>query len=38
MRIAVGKGTQNIEIRGMYMKALDETKANIFGGEAGFNF
>lgn len=38
MRIAVGKGTHNIEIRGMYMKALDETKANIFGGGAGFNF
>lgn len=38
IRIAVGRGTHNIEAKLTFMKALDDSKANIYGGGAAFNF
>jgi hypothetical protein len=38
IRIGVGNGSHNIEIRFSYMKTLDVTKSNIFGIGGLFNF
>jgi hypothetical protein len=38
VRIGVGQGSHNIEIKASYMKGLDVTKADIFGVTALFNF
>ena len=38
IRIAVGRGTHNIEAKLTFMKAMDNSKANIYGGGAAFNF
>ena len=38
VRFAVGRGTHNVEVRVTFMKALDDSKANIYGGGAAFNF
>ena len=38
IRIAVGRGTHFIEGKLSFMKSLDESKANIYGGGASFNF
>lgn len=38
VRFAVGRGTHNVEARLTYMKAMDNSKANIFGMGALFNF
>jgi hypothetical protein len=37
-RFAVGRGSHNVEARLTFMKALDNSKANIFGMGALFNF
>jgi len=37
-RFAVGRGTHNVEARLTFMKSLDNSKANIFGMGALFNF
>lgn len=38
LRFGVGNSGKNIEVRFSYMKGLDDSKANIFGGGALFNF
>jgi len=38
IRFGVGRGTHNVEARLTYMKSLDNSKANIFGMGALFNF
>lgn len=38
IRIAVGKGTHNVEAKLTFMKTMDDSKANIYGGGAAFNF
>jgi hypothetical protein len=38
VRFGVGRGTHNVEIRLQYMKGLDDSKANIYGAGAAFNF
>ena len=38
IRIAVGRGSHNIEAKLTFMKSLDNSKANIYGGGAAFNF
>lgn len=38
LRIGVGHGSHNIEIRGEYMRGLNNGGANIYGGTVGFNF
>ena len=38
IRFAVGRGTHNVEAKLTFMKALDDSKANIYGGGAAFNF
>lgn len=38
IRFAVGRGTHNVDAKVMYMKAMDNSKANIFGIGALFNF
>ncbi len=38
IRLGVGNSGKNIEIRFSYMKGLDDSKANIFGGGVLFNF
>ena len=38
VRIGVGHGYHNIEIKLTYMKGLDVTKANVIGGACLFNF
>lgn len=38
VRIGVGEGTHNIEIRGQFMKGMDASKANSIGVGAVFNF
>jgi hypothetical protein len=38
IRIAVGRGTHNVEAKLTFMKAMDDSKANIYGGGAAFNF
>ena len=38
IRLGVGKRSHNIEIKGTYMKGLDNSKADIFGAAALFNF
>ena len=37
-RIGVGRQHKNIEVRFSYMKGINETKPDIFGGGALFNF
>lgn len=38
VRFGVGRGTHNVEARLTYMKSMDNSKANIFGMGALFNF
>ncbi len=38
VRFAVGRGTHNVEAKVSFMKALDDSKANIYGMGAAFNF
>ena len=38
IRLGVGRGSHNIEIKGSFMKGLDITKANIISGACIFNF
>jgi hypothetical protein len=38
IRIGVGNSGKNIEVKFSYMKGIDDSKANIFGGTALFNF
>lgn len=38
VRFGVGRGTHNVEVRLQYMKGLNDSKANIYGGGAAFNF
>ncbi len=38
IRFGVGNSGKNIEVRLQYMKGIDDSKANIFGGGAVFNF
>jgi hypothetical protein len=38
VRIGLGHGHHNLEIRALYMKGIDASKADIFGGGVLFNF
>jgi len=38
VRFAVGRHTHNVEVRLQYMKGLNDSKANIYGAGAAFNF
>jgi hypothetical protein len=38
VRIGIGSSGRNVEIRGMFMKGITSSKANVFGGGAVFNF
>ncbi len=38
VRIGIGSSGRNVEIRALYMKGISNTKPNVFGGGAVFNF